>query len=289
MLFYKYIQMQHVIYLPAQCRSMTNYAFLLIITILMLSCSKDTDIKATQQRGNYSTLVWADEFDYSGLPNPEYWGYEEGYVRNNEVQYYVAGRLENSRVENGRLIITALNDNFEGLGITSASIKTQHKIDLHYGRVEVRAKLPVGKGAWPAIWTLGVNREEVGWPGCGEIDIMEWLGWMPNFIWGSLYTTKVNGTVSPRLSRYIVRSPNNVSTQFHTYAMEWDSTQIRMFFDDKNYKTYRKSGMSITEWSPFTKPHYLLLNLAMGGNSGGKIDLNQFPFVYEIDYVRYYQ
>ena len=117
-------------------------------------------------------LVWADEFKMGEMPDPNKWGYEEGYIRNNELQYYTKARPENARIEDDCLVIETRKDDFEGRPITSASLHTRWKASWCYGRIEVRAKLPTGKGMWPAIWMLGVNRQ-IGWPACGEIDIME--------------------------------------------------------------------------------------------------------------------
>ncbi len=124
-------------------------------------------------------LVWSDEFNYSGLPDPEKWNYEVGYLRNQELQCYTANRLENARVEDNRLIIEARREEWQGFQYTSASLHTLGKHGWLYGRFEVRAKLPPARGTWPAIWTLGTNIDTIDWPGCGEIDIMEYVGFEP--------------------------------------------------------------------------------------------------------------
>lgn len=149
--------------------------------------------------------------------------------------------------------------------------------------------MPAGKGSWPAIWTLGINRDTIGWPGCGEIDILEWFGWMPQFIMGSIYTATASGDDTSRIAPYTPADFSTSSSKFHVYAIEWDSTQIKYFYDNKNYATYKASEITGDEWKPFTKPHYLLLNLAIGGLAGGEIDYTKFPFLYQIDYVRYYK
>ncbi|MGV3559604.1 glycoside hydrolase family 16 protein [Larkinella arboricola] len=232
-------------------------------------------------------LVWSDEFNYTGLPDSTRWTYQEGYIRNQEVQYYQSKRLKNSRVENGNLIITALHDTTEAHPVSSACLVTLGKADFHYGKIEVRAKLPTGKGAWPAIWTLGTNRYEVGWPASGEIDIMEWLGFAPQYVFGSLHKADANGKDAAQIS--ISPAIPDLSDAFHTYTLEWDEKEIRMYVDDFNYAIYRASDMPAIEWQPFTKPHFLLLNLALGGTSGGEIDYSKFPFTFTIDYVRYYK
>jgi len=265
-----------------------------IIAFAVLNCKKSVGVNETNssQISNASSLfqlVWADEFNYSGLPDPNYWTYEKGYVRNNEAQYYVRERLENSKVEDGKLVITALNDNYKGHPITSASVITKGKLDFLNGKIEVRAKMPVGAGAWPAIWTLGINRDTVGWPFCGEIDILEWLGYAPQYILGSLYTAGSFGQPVSKVTRYMPQDYATLSSQYHVYSIEWDNSRIKYFFDNINYATYLSSEMTAKEWKPFTKPHYLLLNLALGGTAGRRIDYSKFPFTYKIDYVRYYK
>jgi beta-glucanase (GH16 family) len=272
---------------------------LLICCVLFFSCRKDITEETKPGAGNSQTenrtsdspyrLVWSDEFNYSGLPDSARWNYETGFVRNGEAQYYEAKNLANSKVQNGRLTITARYNSLDKSPITSASIITKDKFSFQYGRIEVRAKMPTGSGAWPAIWTLGVNRNIVGWPRCGEIDILEWLGWAPQYILGSIHTATASGQETSRVAPYIPQDFSTLSTKFHVYAIEWTSSQIKYFYDNINYATYRAADVTTTEWEPFTKPHYLLLNLAIGGSSGGKIDYSKFPFVYQIDYVRYYK
>lgn len=153
-------------------------------------------------------LVWSDEFDKPGLPDPAKWNYETGFIRNHEAQYYTDARLENARVENGMLVIEARKESFknpdydptagtnnwkrsrEFAAYTSACLTTQERVSWKYGRIEVRAKLPAGRGVWPAIWMLGTNRQDVGWPACGEIDIMEMVGFRPDMIYGHIHTTE---------------------------------------------------------------------------------------------------
>jgi beta-glucanase (GH16 family) len=275
----------------------------LLIGLALLSCKKEmVDTPATLS-ATYSAeqnishdalsskykLVWSDEFNYTGLPNPAYWGYEEGYVRNNETQYYVANSIANSNVKNGVLTITSLYDKTNAHPVTSASVITLNKVNMKYGRIEVRAKMPTGSGTWPAIWLLGSNRPAVGWPACGEIDIMEWLGYAPQFISGSIHTIAPTGSSTSKVTPYFVLNYKSLSSQFHVYAIEWNSTAIKYYYDNTNYATYKATQMPGSEWQPFTKPFYLLLNLAMGGTSGGTIDYSKFPFTYQVDYVRYYQ
>ena len=157
--------------------------------------------------GHHYTLSWSEEFNYTGLPDPAKWRFETGYVRNQEEQYYTDSRLENCKVENGKLYLTALNDSFEGHPVTSASIETQELKTFKYGYLEVRAKMPhLGNGTWPAIWTLGANSETVGWPRCGEIDIMEWVGREPTVVLGSTFLAEADGSTIARNFPYVLNS-----------------------------------------------------------------------------------
>ncbi len=158
--------------------------FSIIISVLLLttSCKNGSEVESATTLKERYTLDWSDEFDYEGLPNPEKWGYEEGYIRNQEAQLYQANNLQNSKVSNGILTITARMDPLNEQNITSASIITKDRKNVLYGRIEMRAKFPTGAGTWPAFWTVGINREQIGWPKCGEIDIVEALGFVPNYL-----------------------------------------------------------------------------------------------------------
>jgi beta-glucanase (GH16 family) len=232
-------------------------------------------------------LVWADEFNYSGLPDTAKWGYEEGLVRNKEAQYYTRARLKNAHVENGNLTISACKEEFEGAHYTSASLITKGLYEFTYGRIEVRAKLPEGKGTWPAIWTLGANMSRVGWPTCGEIDIMEFVGFEPNKVFANVHTKDYNHTRGNGRGGQI--TAENPYADFHIYAVEWYTDRLDFYFDDKKYYTCPRKGEGIGEW-PFIEPQYLLINLAIGGTWGGRngIDDAIFPVDYQIDYVRIY-
>jgi beta-glucanase (GH16 family) len=158
-----------------------------------------------------------------------------------------------------------------------------------HGRVEVRAKLPQGRGVWPAIWMLGTNRREVGWPACGEIDIMEYVGFEPEVIHANIHTKKYNHVKNTgKGSRLKVERPYD---DFHVYSVEWNGEKIDFFVDEKKYFTYEKEEGAGDDVWPFDRPHYLILNLAIGGAWGGQkgIDDTIFPARYEIDYVRVYE
>jgi beta-glucanase (GH16 family) len=248
-------------------------------------------------------LVWCDEFNKSGPPDPERWSYESGFVRNEELQYYTA--KENARVENGRLIIEARKERFpnarhlpgspdwrrsrEFAEYTSASLTTQGKAQWKYGRIEVRARVPQGRGVWPAIWMLGTNKPAVGWPRCGEIDIMEYVGFQPHLIHANVHTAKYNHVLRTGKGKQItVKAPFQ---DFHTYAINWHADRIEFFVNEENFFTYKKEPDATEDVWPFDRPFYLILNLAIGGGWGGKegIDDTIFPQRFEIDYVRVYK
>lgn len=251
-------------------------------------------------------LVWSDEFDKPGLPDPAKWNYETGFIRNREAQYYTLARPENARVENGMLVIEARKEQFknpdynpaaaprdwkhsrEFAEYTSASLTTQERVSWKYGRIEVRAKLPSGRGVWPAIWMLGTNIPAVGWPACGELDIMEMVGFRPDMVYGHIHTTESITTKKVRDGDGI-KIPG-ASDDFHVYAIEWDAGHIDFFVDNQKYYTYQNTHTGDASW-PFDKDEYLILNLAIGGAWGGQkgIDDAIFPQRFYIDYVRVYQ
>jgi beta-glucanase (GH16 family) len=234
-----------------------------------------------------STLVFSDEFEVAGALDPAKWAYEIGYLRNDEKQYYTS-RAENVRAEGGNLVIEARREAYQGYAYTSASVNTRRRFELLYGRVEVRAKLPTGNGTWPAIWMLGTNIDQVGWPACGEIDIMENVGFEPTRIYGTIHTAAYNHVAGTAKGANVAIS--NPWEDFHVYAMEWYPDHIDIFVDGQKYFTFRNEGTGTRAW-PFDKPQYLLINLAIGGSWGGQkgIDDSLFPHRYLIDYVRIYQ
>jgi beta-glucanase (GH16 family) len=233
------------------------------------------------------SLVFADEFDTPGALDAAKWGYELGYIRNNEKQYYTS-RSENVRAEGGNLVIESRREAHQGYAYTSASINTLGRFEFLYGRVEVRARLPTGNGSWPAIWTLGTNRFQAGWPACGEIDIMENVGFDPLLVHGSVHTAAYNHTIGTHRTASVTVA--NPSDDFHVYAMEWDADHIDVLVDGQKFFTFRNEGTGARAW-PFDKPQYLLVNLAIGGGWGGQkgIDDSRFPHRYLVDYVRIYQ
>jgi beta-glucanase (GH16 family) len=234
-------------------------------------------------------LVWSDEFNYTGLPDPAKWGYEEGFVRNHESQYYTR-RLENARVENGCLVIECRKEEYTPadhapVHYTSASLNTLGKESWESGRLEIRAKIPQGKGVWPAFWTLGTNITTVGWPRCGESDIMENVGKEPNNIYGTLHF-RAAGKHESDGGKITTPSPFD---DFHIYAIEWFPDHLDFYFDEQKYHTVMLDKAGQGDDNPFRKPHYILLNFALGGEWGGAIDDAIMPQKYLIDYVRVYQ
>jgi beta-glucanase (GH16 family) len=247
-------------------------------------------LAANSLRAEDWKLVWSDEFDYHGLPDKTKWDYEVGFIRNNERQYYTKARLENARVEDGMLVLECRRDHFTPenhapVEYTSASLVTRHTANWQYGRIEVRAKLPEGKGVWPAIWTLGTNISSVGWPKCGEIDIMEFVGKETNNIHGTLHYA-VNGKHDSDGGTMKTPTPNK---DFHVYAVEWNPDRIDFFFDANKYHTVLLDKAGQGERNPFRRPHYLILNFALGGGWGGPVDDAILPQKFLIDYVRVYE
>ncbi len=247
----------------------------------------------------FTNLVFFDEFEYEGSPDEEKWHHQvippnNGSWFNDELQHYTA-RTENSYVSDGTLKIKALKEQYSYGASTKSytSARLNSKYAFTFGRVEVRAKLPAAAGTWPAIWTLGANCNETGsffegqygsgqWPGCGEIDIMEQTGWDKNtiishFHWGDRNTGEyknVGGTAPVA----------NTSGEFHVYSMEWTSSSIKTFVDGKLIYELPNSREK-----PYDHPHYLLLNIAMGGNLGGAINDDFQESSMEIDYVKVFQ
>jgi beta-glucanase (GH16 family) len=231
------------------------------------------------------TPVWSDEFDRPGRPDPARWGYEHGLVRNKEAQFYTVDRPENVRVEDGCLIITARKEAWEGAEITSASLTTKDRFSFTYGKVEIRARVPTGRGVWPALWTLGCKRPGISWPACGEIDIMEYVGMDPDLFHFTVHTGAFNHVLhTQRGSR--IRTPAPWK-DFHTFGVIWTPAALEWFCDGEPVFAFANDGQGPAHW-PFDQPHFLLMNLAIGGAWGGMkgIDESIFPAEFRIDYVR---
>ena len=227
---------------------------------------------------DYTNLVFSDEFDIDGAPDTTKWGYDlgAGGWGNAEAQTYTDAPA-NATVSGGNLVITAIKS---GSNYTSARLKSENKFEFTYGKVEVRAKLPTGGGTWPAIWMLGEDYATNTWPGCGEIDIMEHKGNVPNVIHGTLHYPGNSGGNGNGNTTTIT----GASSDFHVYKTIWSPTSIQIFVDDVLFHSVPNSNAV-----PFNHDFFLILNVAMGGTFGGAIDSSFTQSAMEIDYVRVYQ
>lgn len=254
------------------------------IAVIVLSCASS---KIPQEKDGMQ-LVWHDEFNGNGLPDSTKWNYDvggDGYG-NNEAQFYTENRLENARMEGGNLIIEAKKENWKNSKYTSARLLSRGKYSFQYGTIEVRAKLPKGRGTWPAIWMMSENMKE--WPDDGEIDIMEHVGFNQGFVHASVHTKKYNHIINTQKTDTIII--NDVSEKFHVYKMNWTPEKIEMFVDDIKYFSLENKEKNYEAW-PFDQPFFIILNQAVGGNWGGQkgIDESIYPQKFYIDYVRVYQ
>lgn len=250
-------------------------------------------------------LVFDEEFNYTGKPDSASWKFETGFARNKELQWY---QSDNANCKDGRLLIEARKADFPNptyiadskswktnrktINYTSASINTSHKKSWMFGRFEIRARIDTTMGAWPAIWTLGNEKE---WPSCGEIDILEFYrpkhipSILANVAYGSdkRWNAKWNMTVNP-ISTFI-KSDKDWARKYHVWRMDWSKDSISLYIDDKLLNTtLLKNTVNADGSNPFLQPHYILLNLALGEN-GGDPSQSTFPIIYEVDYVRIYQ
>ena len=250
-------------------------------------------------------LVWSDEFNNNGKPDPANWIYEEGFVRNKELQWY---KPENANCFGGVLLIEGKREKVKNNGYsskstdwksqreyaeyTSASIQTRGLREWQFGRFEIRARIDTTCGAWPSIWTLGISKE---WPSNGEIDIMEFYrikgapSILANFAWGTnrRYVAKWDD-LKKSLSDFTIND-SEWTKKFHTWRMDWNKDSINLFLDDQLLNSVLLSQtINPDGFNPFLQPHYVLLNLAIGRN-GGDPSGSKFPVKYEVDYVRVYQ
>jgi beta-glucanase (GH16 family) len=237
-------------------------------------------------------LVWSDEFNQLGSPDAKSWSYESGYIRNNEAQYYTKNRPQNVRVEDGHLVIEARNDslplpNGKIAKVTSGAIETRDKASWKYGRIEVRARIPQGRGTWPAIWLMPDDPSAL-WPACGEIDIMESVGFEPDVVHQTIHTRAGNALNNKQHTTFT--PVKDLAADFHVYAMQWDADEMDMFIDGRETFRFVNPHTGSDAW-PFDKPFHVILNLAIGGSWGGVkgIDPSIFPCRMEVDYVRAYQ
>lgn len=273
-------------------------------------CPERAEAQAPASLEGGYRLVWSEEFDKPGKPDPACWTYEEGFVRNNEWQWY---QPQNAVVsDDGTLVITARNEvrpnplyeegtkdwrkKRKQIECTSASVITRGRKEFLYGRFLIRARIPAARGSWPAIWLLG-SKKDYGWPSCGEIDIMEFYpkngvrSILANACWGDDRGGSVWDDAVVPFTHFTAKD-SLWATRFHEWRMDWDKDFIRLYLDDELLNEIDLSrtvnGKHGRNENPFRKPMYLLLNLAMG-SSGGKVDADAMPMRYEIDYVRVYQ
>ena len=236
-------------------------------------------------------IVWEDDFKTDGLPNSDKWSYETGFVRNHEKQYYTTNRLTNARVQFGHLIIEAHHENYQDAQYTSAALES--KQSWNHGYFEFKAKIPTGKGTWPAIWFLGDGIRKKGanyinWPLCGEIDLMENVGFDPNKVHFNIHTQSNNTSDGSVASTHL--DLDQPWQGWHTYGLDYQAHKLVMYFDGKPVLTYLDNGKGEAGW-PFDKPQFIILNLAIGGDWGGQqgVDDGIFPSRFEVEYVKVYQ
>jgi beta-glucanase (GH16 family) len=274
-----------------------NKIYPLVVIFLLLNifsgCNEDASVTNSIPEIDGYELVWNDEFNNDGLPDPQNWGYDIGGHGwgNNELQNYTAKDMKTARVEDGNLIITAyLINESNNKSYRSARLVTRGKHAWKYGRIEMRAKLPGGRGTWPAFWMLPEewNYGNGSWPDNGEIDIMEYVGYQPNVVHGTVHTDKRNHLQGTQAGASV--QVGGVENEFNVYALEWDAEMISIYVNDYKYFEYRNDGRGWEYW-PFDKEFHLILNIAIGGNWGGVegVDDTIFPQDFVIDYVRVYQ
>jgi beta-glucanase (GH16 family) len=236
-------------------------------------------------------LVWSDEFDGAegSGPDPARWGLQIGpNDANNELQYYTARRENVALDGQGNLVVTARREPYMGRQYTSARLSTSGKVTATYGRFEARARLPTGRGMWPAFWMLGADIGQVGWPACGEIDIMENIGSEPSVNHGSLHGPGYSGG-SPLTASYRLPGGAAFPEAFHTFAAEWEANVVRFYVDDQLYQTRTPADLKPGQRWAFDHPFFLIVNLAVGGTWPGPPDASTaFPQALTVDYVRVY-
>lgn len=260
----------------------------------LISISKNVTVLVSdgeeQAQDQDTGLVWADEFDIDGPVLSSKWFSEivppnNGSWFNAEQQHYT-DRMDNAFISDGTLKIVAKKESYTAFNSTKnyTSARLNSKFVFTYGRIEVRAKLPAGGGTWPAIWTLGSNITSVGWPACGEIDIMEHVGNNIGKVSSAIHTPSSNGNTE----NVEFLNIENATIDFHVYTADWTANKIDFYVDDVLFYTYNPATKNSSTW-PFDADQFILLNIAMGGTLGGDIDLNFVDSSMEIDYVRVYQ
>ncbi|CAM1371632.1 glycoside hydrolase family 16 protein [Tenacibaculum xiamenense] len=261
-----------------------KYSLLILLTTF-LGCNNSEE----QTVATFTNLVMGDDFDTDGMPDSSKWTYDIGTGTNgwgnNELQYYTNDE-KNVTVQNGVLIISAEKEDFNGSGYTSARIKTQGLFDQTYGRFEARIKMPYGQGIWPAFWLLGSNIDTVGWPQCGELDIMEFRGQEPTVIHGSMHGPGYSAGES--VTKSYTLENDRFDTGFHVFGIEWGPDYVNYYVDNVLYNQITREDVT-GEWV-FDQPFFIIINLAVGGDFLGAPDASTvFPQRMLIDYVRVYK
>jgi beta-glucanase (GH16 family) len=270
-----------------------------VVSFLMVLLCISVHSTIAQKNPKYK-LVWADEFNNDGHPDTSKWAYENGFVRNDELQWY---QPENAYCKNGFLIIEAKretkpNPNWDSLSTnwrknrkdihyTSACLVTKGKHTWQFGRFEMRARIDVSNGMWPAWWTLGINKS---WPANGEIDIMEYYRGI--LLANILCLGKDNKEEWHTTKIPVTTLGNAWSTKFHVWRMDWTEESIALYVDDRLLNQVSVSSLvhkDGSEFNPFKQPHYMLVNLAIGGQNGGDPEQTSFPRLFEVDYIRVYE
>lgn len=294
-------EMKKALFSFVNIKVMQHYATLLFFTFSVMSCGTNAQVPTPKvaaakpevpQDRSWSfetTPIWTDEFNYTGKPDPAKWGYDTGGNGwgNNELQYYTDSS-RNSYVSDGTLKVTARKENHEGNEYTSARLVSKDKGDFLYGRFEIKAKLPTGRGTWPAIWMLPTDWAYGGWPKSGEIDIMEHVGFDQNNVHITVHTEAYNHSKETQKGKSKVIE--TASTAFHLYRVDWTPFAVRGYIDDQPVFEFTNEGKGSSVW-PFDKRFHLLMNIAVGGNWGGAagVDPAVFPQSMEVDYVRVYE
>lgn len=275
--------------------SRVSLAALLSLPPFLFGCCLACDPKPQLRPG--WTLTWSDEFSGAdgSAPDPAKWTYDVGGNGwgNRELEYYTE-RRQNARIEKGNLVIAAIQENYTGAdgvtrSYTSARLKTQGLFAQTYGRFEARIKIPEGQGMWPAFWMLGEDIRAVGWPKCGEIDIMENVGKEPGTVHGSLHGPSTTAHTSDLTSTFSLPAGQNLADAFHLYAVEWEPDLVRFYLDSNLYATFHTSEWPAGGTWVFNHPFFIILNVAVGGDWPGSPDATtKFPQSMLVDYVRVY-
>lgn len=264
-----------------------TYKYPIAGTYTVKVTAKSAQGKVALQKTNVTvtaseSLIWSDEFDKAGAPDPGKWGYDLGNNNgwgNNEVEYYT-NRPENVIIADGKLKIMLKKENYNGYNYTSARLLSKGKFNFKYGRVEFKAKVPTGGGTWPALWALGSNIDTAPWPACGEIDIMEHVGNQQNKIFATLHYPGHYGGGGVGNTVMVPTA----STEFHVYSLEWTATQLKFAVDGQVFHTFANDA-----GTPFNNNFFLIMNVAMGGNFGGAVDPAVTSATMEVEYVRVYR